>query len=59
MLGECLHHLVRGHRESTLTLDVPRNARPGDQYVFDVEQRDAQGVRTGGVRLMINVVAEG
>ena len=45
-------------QESTLTVDVPRDAKPGDQYLFDVEQRDAQGVRTGGVRLMVNVVAE-
>ena len=44
--------------ESTLTIDVPRDARPGERYVFDVEQRDGQGVRTGGVRLMINVVAK-
>ena len=41
---------------SALTLDVPRDAKPGEQYVFDVEQRDGKGVRVGGVRLMINVV---
>ncbi len=46
-------------QESTLAIDVPQNAKPGDSYVFDVEQRDGQGVRTGGVRLRINVIAEG
>jgi hypothetical protein len=46
-------------QESTLAVDVPPTAKPGDSYVFDVEQRDGQGVRTGGVRLRLNVVAEG
>jgi subtilisin family serine protease len=45
-----------GRRSSSLIVDVPKSAVPGEQYVFDVAGRTAAGRLVGGTRLQINVV---
>lgn len=44
-----------GSKESSLKLRVPDNARRGDEYVFDVAERDARGRLVGGIRLLVRV----
>lgn len=46
-----------GWQESSLKIQVPENAVPGESYVLDVAERNSKGQLVGGVRLQVNVVA--
>jgi hypothetical protein len=48
--------LEAGPKESSLTLEVPKEARAGDSLVFDMTQTNARGQVVGGVRLQVNVI---
>jgi hypothetical protein len=45
-----------GFQESSLKIRVPENAVPGDNYIFDVAERNSKGRLVGGVRLQVHVV---
>jgi hypothetical protein len=49
-------HFTDGRIPSSLVVDVPKSAIPGETYVFDVAERTAGGELVGGARLEVRVV---
>ncbi len=48
--------LKAASQESALKMQVPTDAKAGEEYIFEVAQRDAQGLLVGGVSLQINII---
>jgi hypothetical protein len=46
-----------GWQESSLKVRVPENAVVGENYLFDVAERNSKGQLVGGVRFQVNIVA--